>query len=308
MSKDRHFHLGRFEPPHWLRDMPHAVAQTFLVTREAIRRVFYEEALTTHAAAIAFYCLLSIGPLILVILSAGGMILQESTGLMDRLKESLTILFPVAQDQMLNQLTSFVSRSRVFGIVGILGLFWSGSRVFASLTTSLNQIWRAEGVRPYWRHRLIAISLVPVLLILLFGLMAASAVYGVLVASSSGAYAPSTPTWLMIGKVATYVLPLAISWIVFFLLYWFLPARDIMKRSAFIGSTVAALLWQMLKLGFDIYVRNFALMDTVYGTMAGIVLLMFWFYYSSMTFLVGAVVGAADMDRRMTQTKPGVGN
>lgn len=282
--------------------MPHAVAQTFLVTREAIRRVFHEDELTTHAAAIAFYCLLSIGPLLLVVLSAGGLILQESTGLMERLKESLTLLFPVAQDQLLNQLTSFVSRSKVFGIVGILGLFWSGSRVFASLTTSLNQIWRAEGGRPYWKHRLIAISLVPLLLILLLGLVAASTAYGMFVANTNGNFAVNIPGWLTIGKITAYVLPFAISWIMFYLLYWFLPARKIMKRSAFIGSTVAALLWQMLKMGFDVYVRNFALMDTVYGTMAGIVLLMFWFYYSAMTFLVGAVVGAADLDRRITQT------
>ena len=64
---------------------------------------------------------------------------------------------------------------------------------------------------------------------------------------------------------------------------------------------MAAALWQLAKLAFDLFLSNFGRMDTVYGTAAGIAILMLWFYYSAMTFLVGAVVGASDMDRRLTQ-------
>jgi len=179
-------------------------------------------------------------------------------------------------------------------------LLWSGSRVFASLDISLNEIWRVRNTRPYWKHRLLAIALVPLLLLAFLGSLAATAFYTLIVGSrlpSLGVVVQDLP---ILGDVVSYLLPLLLSWFFFFLLYWFLPARKVPPRSAGIGAAVAAILWELAKLGFDVYLRNFGRMDTVYGTAAGIVILMLWFYYTAFTFLVGAVVGASDMDRRNT--------
>jgi len=253
-----------------------------------------------HAAAIAFYGLLSFGPVILVLLAISGVVLSGSDSLMEEIQEGLVLLFPAAQDELVHQLTSFVSRSKVFGIVGMLGLLWSGSRVFASLDISLNEIWRVRNTRPYWKHRLLAIALVPLLLLAFLGSLAATSFYSLLVGSrlpSLGIVAHDLP---ILGDLVSYVLPLLLSWLFFFLLYWFLPARKIPPRSAAIGAAVAAILWGLAKLGFDVYLQNFGRMDAVYGTAAGIVIVMLWFYYTAFTFLVGAVVGASDMDRRQT--------
>ena len=289
-----------FELPRWLADAPHTAAQTFLVVREAIRRALFEESLAMHAAAIAFYGLLSFGPVMLVLLAIGGLVLSGSESLMEQIQEGLALLFPAAQDALVHQLTSFVSRSKVFGLVGMLGLLWSGSRVFASLDISLNEIWRVRNTRPYWKHRLLAIALVPMLLLAFLGSLAVSAFYSLIVGArvpSLGIVAHDLP---IIGDLVSYVLPLLLSWFFFFLLYWFLPARKIPPRSAWIGAAVAAILWGLAKLGFDVYLKNFGRMDTVYGTAAGIIIVMLWFYYTAFTFLVGAVVGASDMDRRQT--------
>jgi membrane protein len=290
-----------FELPHWLSDAPHAAAQTFLVVREAIRRVLFEESLTMHAAAIAFYGLLSFGPVILVVLATGGLFLSGQADLMETIKENLTVVFPAAHKELVDQLTSFVAKSKVFGLVGVVGLLWSGSRVFASLDTSLNDVWRVAQTRPYWKHRLLAMGLVPLLLLLFMSSMAITSIYS-LVMGSQWASNSGIAELPLIADVVRYVIPPLLSWAIFFGLYWFLPARPVPARSALIGSAVAAALWELAKLVFDIFLRNFGRMDTVYGTAAGIVILMLWFYYSAMTFLVGAVVGASDMDRRITQS------
>jgi membrane protein len=254
-----------------------------------------------HAAAIAFYGLLSFGPVILVVLAIGGLVLSGQADLMATIKENLTVLFPAAHNELLDQLTSFVAKSKVFGLVGVVGLLWSGSRVFASLDISLNEVWRVAQTRPYWRHRLLAMGLVPLLLLVFMSSMAITSVYS-LITGSQWASNSGLSELPLIADVIRYVIPPILSWAIFFGLYWFLPARRIPARSAIIGSAVAAALWELAKLIFDVFLRNFGRMDTVYGTAAGIVILMLWFYYSAMTFLVGAVVGASDMDRRITQS------
>ena len=303
MTKSSPRKPSRFELPHWLLDAPHVTAQTFLVTREAIRRVLFEESLAMHAAAIAFYGLLSFGPLMIVLLAIAGLVISESATLMDSLRDSLAVLFPAAHQELVDQLPAFVSRSKVFGLVGVLGLLWSGSRVFASLDSSLNVIWRVPSSRPYWKHRLLSIGLVPVAVMAFLGSLAATAFYSLVVGKELPTAGWKVQDLPFLADVLTYVVPLALSCLFFFLLYWLLPARRVPRRSALLGATVAAVLWELSKLGFDVYLRNIGRMDKVYGTAAGIAILMLWFYYSAMTFLVGAVVGASDMDRRLTMAE-----
>ena len=303
MKKGSPNRTGPFELPQRLLDAPHLAAQMFLVTREAIRRVLFEESLAMHAAAIAFYGLLSFGPLMIVLLAIAGLVISESATLMDSLRDILAVLFPVAHHTLVDQLTSFVSRSRVFGLVGIVGLFWSGSRVFASLDSSLNVIWRVPASRPYWKHRLLSMALVPAAVLAFLGSLAATAFYSIVVGEELPAVGLKVQNLPFLADVITYVVPLVLSCLFFFLLYWLLPARRVPRRSAIIGAAVAAVLWELSKLGFDVYLLNIGRMDKVYGAATGIVVVMLWFYYSAMTFLVGAVVGASDMARRLTQAE-----
>jgi len=291
-------HHRFIEIPARVRNAPHAIAQTFIVTREAIRRVLFEETLAMQAAAIAFYGLLSFAPTVLVLLSVGGLVLSGSEEVMASIREYLSMAFPGAHEEMVVQLTSFVSQSKVYGLVGIVVLLWGGSRVFSSVDEALNTIWRVEEKRPYWKSRLLAISLIPAILIAFMGSMAATAFYSLVVGVKLPFIEYAVEDLTFLGDILTYVVPLVLSLALFFLLYWFLPARSIPKRSALIGASVSAVLWEIAKLGFDVYLRNFGRMDKIYGAAAGMAILLFWFYYSAIIFLVGAVVGASDMDRR----------
>lgn len=300
VPKEHHRFL---EIPAWIRTAPHLLAQTFVVTREAIRRVLFEESLAMQAAAIAFYGLLSFAPTVLVLLSATGLVLSSSEEVMTNLREYLSMAFPGAHDELVEQLTSFVSQSKVYGLVGVAALLWSGSRVFSSVDEALNKIWRVEEKRPFWKSRLLAISLIPALLIAFLGSMAATAFYSLVVGVKLPFIEYAVEDLPFLGDVLTYAVPLVLSLALFFMLYWSLPARDIPRRSALIGAAVSTVLWEVAKLGFDVYLRNFGRMDKIYGAAAGMAILLFWFYYSAIIFLVGAVVGASDMDRRIARER-----
>ncbi len=289
-----------FELPPWLWEAPHTAAQTFLVVREAVRRVLFEEALSMHAAAIAFFGLLSFGPVILVILSFAGFFYSADTDLAGELQRQLALVFPSARPDLLDSVMDAGARSRVYGLVGLVMLMWSGSRIFASLDTSLNIIWRVKKTRPYWQQRLLSVGLVPLVLVLFLGLTSVTSLQQLLksVVAESGRVPATLP---LMSDFVRHVVPPLFSWLVLFAFYWLLPARKVMVRSALIGAGVATALWQVARFGFDFYLRNFAGMDAVYGAAAGLVIFILWIYYSAFTLLVGAVVGASDLDRRITQ-------
>lgn len=289
-----------FELPPWLWEAPHTAAQTFLVVREAVRRVLFEEALSMHAAAIAFFGLLSFGPVILVILSLAGLFYSADTDLTGELQRQLALVFPSARQDLLAAVMDPGARSRVYGLVGLAMLMWSGSRIFASLDTSLNIIWRVKRGRPYWKQKLLSVGLVPLLLLLFLGLTSVSSLQRVV--ESALVSAGRTPEDLpLVTDFVRHVGTPLLSWVVLFALYWLLPARKVMVRPAMIGAAVATALWQIARLGFDLYLKHFASMDAVYGTATGLVIFILWIYYSAFTLLVGAVVGASDLDRRITQ-------
>jgi membrane protein len=290
----------RFELPHWLKASPYLVAQFFLVTREAVRRVLFEEALSTHAAAIAFYALLSFGPLVLVVLWASSALLSESISAQQALESYIRTIIPTASDELIGQLTSLTAQSTVFGLAGIAGLLWSGSRIFSSVDTALNFIWRVRAPRSYWKGRLLSIALVPVLLVIFFASLIATGLYTRAAAVQIPFVRLSLSDLPLLGDTLAVLAPLVLSVGLFFLAYWFLPARKVPAHSALTGAVVSALLWELAKLGFDLYIRNFGRMDKLYGAAAGLAVLLLWLYYSSLTFLVGAVVGASDTDRRLT--------
>ena len=164
-----------FDLPPWLWEAPHAAAQTFLVVREAVRRVLFEETLAMHAAAIAFWGLLFVRPR-----DPGHPVFgrHESFPVTRIFRTCFAttwrLVFPSARDELLDQVTGFGAPSKVYGLLGLAGLLWSGSRVFASLDICLNEIWRVRKTRPYWRHRLLSIGLVPLLLLLFIGLLSAT--------------------------------------------------------------------------------------------------------------------------------------
>jgi membrane protein len=87
------------------------------------------------------------------------------------------------------------------------------------------------------------------------------------------------------------LLALAFIFLMFVLIYRYLPARRTPWRIALVAATFTAVAWEVLKGAFAWYVANFAQHATMYGALATLVLLVFWIYYSAVVFILGGEVG-----------------
>lgn len=171
--------------------------------------------------------------------------------------------------------------------VGVVVLFGTAIALMLTVDRSINAIWRARRSRPYW------VSIVAYVLLLSSGPL----LIGVSV---------SVTTYLMmtisseIGGIAAkgrgvllQVVPITMSAIAFLLLYRLVPHRRVPWMHALAGGVVAAVLFEIAKEGFAIYVRYAPVYSVVYGTFAAVPFFLLWLYLSWLIVLLGAEIAAS---------------
>ena len=94
------------------------------------------------------------------------------------------------------------------------------------------------------------------------------------------------------------------AWVLFFLLYWHLPARRIPFRSSAVGATFSSVMYELMKGGFAWYVISLANYSNLSGGMGVVLILFFWIYYSAVVFILGGQVGRVHEVRRTERMRP----
>ncbi len=256
--------------------------QAGAVMRAALKR-FSEREGAMRAAAIAYHGLLSIFPLLLFLLAISGQVLA-STSARQAIDLYLERALPAQAGFVKTVVDQTLQARGSLGVIGLLGLLWSGSGVIGVLTAALNVLWQApQG--PFWRKRVLG-ALILFSLSLLFLLSLALSAYTAWSAVVKG-LSPIRP-WLNLGlDVGSLTL---MAWALFRLL----PNRRVDGRAALVGALVVALLWETAKAAFAWYLASgMAGYGLVYGSLASVIVLVLWAYLSAWILLFGAAVGAA---------------
>jgi membrane protein len=241
-----------------------------------------------RAAAVAYYTLLSLVPLLIFIISIGVAVLGSFDaayqGSMFLVRGVVIHLSPASMEA----LRAFVEQARAFHWPGLLLLAWTARRIFASLFSALETVFGVPG-RSIFRHNLLALSMVMVaglalLFTMAFTMLSATSEGFILRLRSSGELRG-------LGLLIEWVLPLLVTFLFFVLVYRCVPRRATDGRQAAIGALLATTLWEAGKAAFAYYIRNVAQYSGVYGTLEGILVLALWLELSvSIILYCGEVV------------------
>jgi YihY family inner membrane protein len=244
------------------------------------------------SASIAYYSLLAVFPMLLLLLSASGIFIHRYE-LSGRLALVLGNYLPFRADFIMSNL---VGISRGYGKTSILSfllLLWSSSGVFLPLEQALNRAWEVETQRSWFERRLLAMEMAGI-----FGVLFLASTF--LVGTRRYTYA-WLRTWVAapilpfaqflyhgVFTAATFVITLSM----FLVLFQRLPNRPLSFRQAFPGALLTALLWQAAR---GLIMRLLPLFNyrQVYGSIGVVVALMTWVYISSAVMLFGAQVSRA---------------
>jgi membrane protein len=259
--------------------------------KETYIHFFSKDNCPLMAAAISFYAILSLIPLFLLLISLLGFVLHSSEKASSSAYYLLVKTFPLSTASSFKLLFHLVQKRGVFGFFGLLGLTWAASRIFSVIEQALNIVWKVAKGRRYFHSKLLSVILVPISLLIIILSLGVTSLY---------AFAKNQTLPLLhfrlsdapfIANLLTILIPILLSLLLFFLLYKFIPYRRISNSVAFAGAISASFLWEISKNLFDIYIKNYAGVEKIYGSFGAIVILFFWIYYSAFILLIGAEVG-----------------
>lgn len=174
---------------------------------------------------------------------------------------------------------------------GVAGALWSSSAALVSIVGALNRAYDIEEGRAWWKVRLVAIGLtlgVAVFILVSLSLVLAGPSLAEQLGQITGWGAPFEWTWLVLQwPLVFFLVVLGIG-----LIYYFGPDADQDWVWITPGAVVATLLWLVISLLFKMYVANFTDYEGSYGAVGGVIVVLLWFYVSSLAILSGAELNA----------------
>jgi len=248
------------------------------------------------AAGLAFNILICVIPFVLIFFWILGIFLSsESVAI--QVNTIIDTVIPYkqyadyAKSIIFKRITEVIEYKNIAGFLGIFGLFFAASSFFSSLRTVLNKIFGAEK-EPNFLIGMLRDFLIIILSIFLFPALTFLFPIIDFIRSFPDEYEIFSLLKIPLFEQAfTIVFSIVILFIMFWLIYKFIPTKKIRKRSAAFGAIWAALLWEGAKQLFGYYIRNFPTLGMIYGTYIFVVVVAFWLYYSAIVFIIGAEIG-----------------
>ena len=238
------------------------------------------------AAGIAYWALFSLFPLFLVgisILSYSHSSAEEQTGMVEGIIEYI----PVSAEYLLDLVNSVAEARGTLSTIAIVGLLFSGTAVFSAVRKGINHAWHVG-----LPHHFILERAIDILMLAGVGLLA---LFAAILSTNVLGLAPfeETSVWLFqgpIGKVLLETGVLAATFGVLLLLYRYVPNTTVEWEDTWFGALIAALVFHGVRIGFSWYAVNFGNFNVVYGSLAGIMVLLLWVYLSALALVLGAEI------------------
>ncbi|BEV07855.1 YihY/virulence factor BrkB family protein [Methylophilus sp. DW102] len=241
-------------------------------------------------AALAYYTLFSIAPLLLIVISIAGLIFGQEAArgeIIGQLNSLMGQRGAVAIQTLLESV-SRPSEGIAATAIGVVLLLVGATSVFGELQDSLDRIWKAPMREGSGLWYLLRVRLLSFGMILGIGfLLMVSLVFSAGLAAISKWWSPVFSGWILIAGILNTVFSFALTTGMFAMIYKTMPRAQIQWDEVWIGAIITAVLFTIGKWLIGIYIGNSAF-SSAYGAAGSILVLLIWVYYSAQIFLMGA--------------------
>ncbi len=242
-------------------------------------------------AALAYYTMFSIAPLLLIVISVAGLIFGEEAA-HGQIFHQLEGLMGGEGAQAVQGLLENANKPKqgiVSTIVGGVLLLVGATTVFGELQSALDRIWRAperdkiSGIWSLLRTRLLSFGLI----LGLGFLMMVSLIFSAALAALSGWWGPVFGEWETVAHLFNQLISFAFTTVIFAMIYKFMPRVKIEWHDVWRGALVTAFMFTVGKFLISLYIGK-AGVSSSFGAAGSLVILLVWVYYSAQIFLLGA--------------------
>jgi membrane protein len=234
----------------------------------------------------------SLIPMLVLVATVFGWV-SRGTDLQARVVDAIVNQFPPGvglRDQIQSVVSISAAQGWLLTLFGFVGTAWTASGLFSVLRRALNLAFDIPTARPFFAGRLIdmlSIFAVGMLVLLSIG---ATAALGIIRAVSADVFR-GTLVNIVWGSIF-FMLPFLLSFGVFMMIYRVVPNRQIDLKDRTIGALLAALGFELVKIGFTIYIVNFGSYQRVYGAIGGVVAFLFFVHLESTIIILSAEIAS----------------
>ncbi len=245
---------------------------------------------SSMGAALSYYTLFSLAPLLLIVISVAGMVFGTDAArgeIFAQLRDLLGDEGATAIEGLLKSV-DLSNKGALGTVIGVVLLLIGATSVFGELQDALDRIWRTpQQARSAWwtllRARLLSFGLILALGFLLIVSLVASAA----MAAWHRWWEPLFSGWQVLAECANVALSFALTTGMFAFIYKYLPRVRIAWQDVWIGAAVTAVLFTVGKMVVGLYIGRSGVASG-FGAASSIVVLLVWVYYSAQIFLAGA--------------------
>ena len=251
-----------------------------------------EDKAPTLGAAIAYYTVFSLAPLILLLVSIFGLFMHNNQDIKAKLENQVSQISGPSAGDVTKQIVESTSKQKKTGVIGtvvavVVALF-GASGVFGQLQEALNTIWGVkakpgQGIMGYVKSRFISFGMVGgVCFMLLVSLSISTLIEGF-----SGKLNQWLPGGAAISTLISVVLNLVIITVLFAMIFKYLPDAKVAWNDTWVGAGLTTILFIVGKWGLGKYLASGSV-SSAYGAAGALISLLVWVYYSAQILLFGA--------------------
>jgi membrane protein len=242
-------------------------------------------------AALAYYTVFSIAPLLLIVISVAGLVFGEEAARGEIFAQLAGLMGEqgAAAVQSMLQAVNKPTEGVVATVLGIGLLVVGATTVFGELQDALDRIWRAparaksSGLFNLVRVRLLSFSMIMGIGFLLIVSLVASAA----LAALSKWWSPVFGAWATLAQAVNFAFSFAMVTVIFAMIYKIMPRAKVQWRDVWVGAAATAMLFTIGKHLIGLYIGKSSVASG-YGAAGSLVVVLVWVYYSAQIFLLGA--------------------
>ncbi len=243
---------------------------------------FHKKDLFTISAALSYYAMLAIFPFFIMLVYFSTVFFKRNLSV-EKLDSILKLFPPAISETIVGNIDKIILSGKVFSMISAIFIVYFSFRVFAVLEKALSIIYHTRVERGFWVATLKSF--------VLFVLTAFGLLFLFLISSVIFVIKSKFETITIINSYYILLfLQIVIETIFFALSYKYMSHKKLKWKNVIVGGFVAAVLWEVLKHIFGLYIASIKLYFLLYGSIGSIVLLMLWLYYSFLVYLLGAEI------------------
>lgn len=264
-----------------------------LTPLELLKRTFrgaQEDDIVSQAAALSYYFLLALFPLLMFLISLLGVMAGPGTELRQALTEYMTRAMPGAAAVLVNRTLSEVSHAASGSKLafGLLAALWAASGGMTAIVSSLNVAYDVSETRPWWKQKAVAILLTLAISVLVISALVL-VLFGGRIAEWVAAHVGLGGVFVLTWKIAQWPLVLGVMLLAFAIVYYFAPNLKVPSWHWITpGACLGLFVWIAASGGLRVYLHFFDSYSKTYGSLGAVIILMLWLYLSGVALLIGA--------------------